>query len=239
MSMNTSIIAAGQKVDVGSQVVTWDEFDGLSFYKYGAKYGKRNKSLVELQAEIDSFVLHHSVTYTAKQTYQALLGRGLSCNFIIDDDNIDGVATIYQCLDIKDAGQSQAPFNFRAPGVEISYRPEAWQYPNLYSEHNRKAFKCNEHPLVQETVHGSTRKVFGPSEPQIKALINLLYGFHQLFPNVETTLPKGPDGKISRTLVRNPKGLLHHYMITTNKIDAAGFPADFQARLDERLVYGR
>lgn len=240
--MNTSIVAAGQKFDVGSRVVLWNEDSSqnpLSLYKYGVKYGKRDLDLKGLKAEIDSFVLHHSVTYTAKQTYQALIGRNLSVNFIIDDDiTEDGVATIYQCLDIKDAGMSQAPFNFRAPGVEVSYRPEAWANPNMYSEHNRKTFKCNEHQMDTEIIHGRTLKTFGPSEPQIKALLNLLYGFSLAFPDVNMILPKGPDGKIAKTVVKNPAGLLNHYNITTNKIDMCGITEDFQTKLTERLVYG-
>lgn len=234
--MNTSIVAAGQKFDVGSRVVLWDEDGGFSCYKYGIKHGKRNSDLNGLRKDIDSFVLHHSVTYTAKQTYNALIGRNLSVNFIIDDDDIDGVATIYQCLDIKDAGQSQAPFNMRAPGVEISYMPE--YKPTTYSEHNRKTFKCNEHPVMNQTVHGRTFKVYGPSEPQVKALLNLLYGFNQLFPDVNMILPKGPDGQIAKTVLKDPKGLIYHSHITTNKIDPSGLPDDFQARLTERLVYG-
>lgn len=234
--MNTSIVAAGVKADVGSRVVLWDEDGGLSCYKYGVKHGKRNTDLKGLQKEIDSFVLHHSVTYTAKQTYNALIGRNLSVNFIIDDDDVDGVATIYQCLDIKDAGQSQAPFNMRAPGVEISYMPI--YKSTTYSEHNRKSFKVNNHPVCEHTVHGQTFKVFGPSEPQVKALLNLLYGFHQLFPAVDLTLPKGPDGKVAKTVIKNPKGLLYHSHITTNKIDPAGLPDDFEAQLAPLLVYG-
>lgn len=237
MSMNTSIVAAGQKVDIGSRVVLWDEPDGLSFYKYGVKYGKRDGKTAE--KEIDSFIFHHSVTYTAKQTYNALIGRNLSVNFIIADDNIEGAATIYQCLDIKDFGQSQGEFNRRGPGVEISYLPEAWSRPNAYSEHNRKRFGCEPHDVVQDIVHGTTLKVYAPSAAQIEAVINLTVGICQLYPAVDSHFPKGPDGKAARTIVKNPKGLLAHSMITRNKIDPSGFPFEYvEQTVTQRLIYG-
>lgn len=238
--MNTCIVAAGEKFDVGSRVVLWDDFEGLSFYKYNVKYGKRDVDLNELRKQIDSFVLHHSVTYTAKQTYNALLGRNLSVNFIIGDDNIDGVATIYQCLDIKDAGQSQTPFNNRAPGVEISYHVEAWSKPGLYSDHNVKVMGVQPHQVVTDTVHGSTLKVFAPTDAQVKAVVNLLVGFCNAFPAVNCAFPKGPDGKVARTLVRNPHGLLAHFQITTNKIDPAGFPfEEVEKQVRELTTYGK
>ncbi len=102
---NFSIVVAGQKFDIGCRVVLWDQIGGLSFYKSG-KYLPRKSTLEQLQSQVNCFVYHHAASYTAKATHQGLLGRGLSVNFIIDDDNNDGLATIYQCLDVKDCGYS-------------------------------------------------------------------------------------------------------------------------------------
>ena len=44
MSKNTSIVAAGEKFDVGCRVVLWDEPEGLSFYKTDNLY-RRNLDL--------------------------------------------------------------------------------------------------------------------------------------------------------------------------------------------------
>ena len=234
----TKIIFGEKEVDVGSRVVLWNDANGLSFYKYGVKYQKRDVSFEDLSKQINCFVLHHSVTYTAKQTYNALIGRNLSVNFIIDDDSVDGVATIYQCLDGKDAGQSHAPLNMSGPGVEISYMPLYKE--STYSEHNRKKFGCQPHPVVDDVVHGQYLKVYGPSEAQVKAVINLLTGFCELFPGVNPGFPKGPDHKAARTVVRNASGLLAHSMITTNKIDPSGFPFEYVEKcVQENLTYGK
>lgn len=223
MSENTSIIASGQKIDIGCRVILWDEADGFSFYKSG-KYSPRSDTLEKLQKEIDCFVLHHSVTYTAKLTFGGLIGRGLSVNFIIDDDNVNGYATIFQCLDIKDVGWSHKPLNFKGPGVEISYQPTAWTLPGAYSENNINKYGVQHHDVIEDTIHGVKRKVFGPTEAQIKSCIALLSGFCQIFPLAVPEFPKDQSGKIIKTVSKNKKGLLAHFNVTGEKIDPMGFP---------------
>ncbi len=221
--INYSIVVAGQKFDTGARVVLWDEPGGFSFYKSG-KYSSRKSDLTKLQTEVDSFILHHSVTYTAKSTYTGLLGRGLSVNFIIDDDSKDGIATIYQCLDVRDAGWSHSPMNFRGPGVEISYHPAIWDNPNYYSAANIKKHGVQPHPVVEDRIHGQKLKVNGPAESQVKACVALLHGISQAFPAMRMTFPRDAAGNIIKTVVPNPSGLLHHYNITKQKIDSAGMP---------------
>lgn len=220
---NRSIVAAGVKFDIGSRVVLWDEPKGLSFYKRGLKYVVRNNTLDELQSVIDCFVLHHAVSYTAKTTYNVLIGRGLSVNFIIDDDNVDGVATVYQCLDIKDYGQSQGHLNDNGPGVEIAYIPTAWSTPNAYSELNQKKMGVQPHEIVQDTIHGQNFKVFAPTAAQTNAVAALSWGICSLF-NIPGEFPKDKDGNFIKGVVNlnNYRGLLNHFNVTRNKIDAAG-----------------
>ena len=223
---NYAVIAAGQNFNIGTRVVLWNEPTGFSFYKNG-KYIKRDKTIEKLQNEINCFVLHHSVDYKAKNTYNNLRSRGLSVNFIIDDDATDGIATIYQCLDIKDAGYSHKPLNLTGPGVEISYHPEAWEKPNLYSEKNRQKYKVSEHKTLKDTVHSQTRTVFAPTDAQVQACIALAYGISQAFPNMKMEFPKNANGEIIKTTVADPKGLLCHFHITKQKIDPAGFPCEY------------
>lgn len=240
MSENTSIVAAGQKADIGCRVVLWDEPGGMSFYK-PKTFSPRSGSLEKLREQVNCFVLHHSVTYTAKLTFSGLIGRGLSVNFIIDDNDVDGYATIYQCLDIKDVGWSHKPLNFAGPGVEISYQPTAWTTPAAYSDDNVKKYGVQHHVAMDDTVHGAKRKVFGPTEAQVKSCIALLAGFCQLFPNAPVEFPKDKDGKIIKTVSKVQKGLLAHFHITNNKVDPMGFPferveAEVKAKLQPVVV---
>lgn len=235
MDKNTAIVAGGTAMDIGCRVVLWNEEAGMSFYGKG-KYTPRDATLQDLQKEIKLFVLHHSVTYTAKQTYSGLIGRGLSVNFIIDDDNVDGYATVYQCLDIKDAGLSHGPFNKSGPGVEICYHPTAWQTPNAYSPENIKKYGVQPHPKMKDTVHRMNLEVFGPTEAQIRSCTALLKGFCQLFPQVKPEFPKDGFGAVVKTVTADHKNLLAHFHITTNKVDPMGFPfAEVEKQLKAEL----
>lgn len=235
MDKNTAIVAAGQTADIGCRVVLWNEEKGFSFYGKG-KFTPRNHDLDQLRKEIKLFVLHHSVTYTAKQTYSGLIGRGLSVNFIIDDNDIDGYATIYQCLDIKDAGLSHGPFNKSGPGVEICYHPTAWKTPQAYSPENIKKYGVQPHPKMKDTIHRMPLEVFGPTEAQVRSTIALLKGFCQLFPNIKPEFPKDISGQVVKTVIPDPKHIICHYNLTFNKVDPLGFPHEkVEKQLKEEL----
>jgi len=138
--MNTSIVASGIKQDIGTRVVLWDEPGGLNSYP-AKRFNAHNDDLEKLRKRIQGFVIHHSASWTAKTTFSGAAARGFSVNFIIDDDLPEsGVATIYQCLDIKDAGWSQGSWNDLGSGVEIAVQPARWIDPNYYSEANQKKY---------------------------------------------------------------------------------------------------
>ena len=216
------------KVDIGSKVVLWNESPNYSFYSSG-KYKPRDSNTA--LSEIKQCVMHHTVTYNAKQTFTGLNGRGLSVNFIIDDDiNEDGCATIYQCLMIKDIGWSQKPVNHLGPGIEICYMPQAWENPNLYSEDNRKKYKVQDHEMMTEKVHTMNMKVFKPTKAQLEAAAKIAFAVNHFCPAVELSFPKDKNGNYSKTVIPNVEnyaGLLGHYNITTNKIDPSGFNHEF------------
>ncbi len=224
-----NIIVAGQKFDTGTRVILWNEERGMSFYPYG-KFGKRDISIQELRKKINSFVIHHSVTYFAESTFRVLKARGLSVNFIIDDDvNDNGCATIYQCLDVKDYGFSQGSHNRRGAGVEISYMPDAWDHPNRYNEYNIKKWGVQNHALIPDKIHGMNfKKVFAPTAAQVKACIKLIHGYSKAFPDLKLSFPRDDEGEFISTTPSKEKmvGLLHHFNITKRKIDAMGFPTD-------------
>lgn len=225
----TAIVACGQEVCIGCRVVKWNDPGGLSFYTSGKKYTERNMEIDTLRQEVKTFILHHSVTYTAKHTYTGLISRGLSVNFIIDDDDNDGFATIYQCLDIKDAGWSHAPLNGRGPGVEICYHPLVTQMPQAYSEANQKKYGVQPHEQMDDKIHGQKIKTYCPTEAQVKSVTALLAGFVELFPDVPAVFPRDEDCNVIKTTIENPElheGFLAHFHVTRNKVDPLGFPFD-------------
>lgn len=241
MADNTCIKVCGQLFDTGTKVVLWDDPAGYSFYpksKLAHKpYIERKLSLEELQKKINCFVIHHSVTFRVKRTFEVLVERNLSVNFSIDDDiNSNGCATIYQFLDVRDAGYSQKELNEFGAGVEISYMPDAWDHPDRYSEVNIKHFDVQPHKIVTDTIHGIKKNVFGPTEAQVNACIRLIYGYSKAFPNLKLTFPRDKNGKFISSVAPDKTGLLHHFNITINKPDAMGFPTDHVEKEVNRLV---
>jgi len=227
MADNTKIWATyTDSFDIGCRVIKWDEKNGLDFHPNG-KFTKRNLPLNELQKNIHQFTVHWSVTYRAKHMYNGLNYRGLSCNFMIDDnENEKGFADIYQLLPIMHAGWSQgAGCNTLGPGVEISYMPQAWENPGLYSDYNQKKWDVPPHETTTGLVHGSKLKVFLPTKAQIASLKCLIWGFSELFPDVPVEFPKDSNGNYITTVLPDPKvyvGLANHYNLKRSKIDTAG-----------------
>lgn len=223
---NTKIYAAGVGQDIGCRVVTWNEDPYYSFYKSGELY-KRDLSLEQLRKQISCFVLHHGVTWNAKHTYDVLNSRGYSANFIINDSvNDDGCSTLFQCADIKDACKTHYPYNVYGPGVEISYMPQYWENPHLYSEYYQKEHGVPKHKVVLDTIHGCRYQAFAPTDAQIEACARLIWGFGKLFPDIKMQFPR-KNGKIYKGKMKDPhkfKGLISHFNITTNKIDPLAYP---------------
>lgn len=210
-----NIIVSGEKFEVPANVICWNDPDGFCFEK---NFNKHDYSLQEAKQNIKSFTLHHSVTFSAKETFDVLNSRSLSVNFIIDDDEYDGQASIYQCMDLVNSGWSQGEYNDVSRGCEISYRPDAWKYPELYKN------KTSEHSVINDTVHGITRKVFTPSSAQMKAIILLLSSICSIL-DIEPQFPKTEAGEYIKTLIKNPKGwngLLSHFNLSKDKIDPSG-----------------
>lgn len=217
--MNTAIWAGGQPVEINARVIKWDEPGGLSFYPQ-KKYIARNLSLDELQKTIKCLVFHHSVTYRSIDTYNVLVARGLSCNFLLDDDG-----TIHQCLDIKDAGLSQKTHNSLGPGIEISSMPQAWSDPQAYSPTNQKKHGVGPRDIVEEVIHRGHFKCFALNEAQHQALEKLAFGFKVLFPDLPAKFPRTADGSFDKNVIPdalNYHGFLNHYNIDKAKIDTMG-----------------
>jgi hypothetical protein len=206
-------------VDITVPVVTWDDPKGLSFVK-NKRYNDFSKMKSEdLKSQIQQFCIHYSVTWDAKSMHSGLNARRLSCNFMIDDDNVNGFATIYQNLPLCYGGYSQGGvYNTIGRGVEIAYMPQAWENPKLYENRGRK-----DHPIVQGKVHGTTLKVFVPTEAQMKSLSKLCMGMCILC-DIPPEFPRVNDD-YDYTVTKNAdkfSGLVNHYNVSRGKVDTVG-----------------
>ncbi len=224
--MSNSIVACGREINIGCRVIKWNDPTGFSFYS-GKKYVGRNIDLEKLRQEVKTCVLQQSNTYNAKQAYVGLITRGASVNFIIDDDNNGGFATIYQCLDIKDAGLSHAPLNKNGPGIQISYHGVTSNMAQVYSSTNRQKYKVNNHTIIEDQIHEKKITSFCPSEAQVNSCVALLSGMIKLFPDISPRFPRDNRGEIVKTFISNPEnycGLLSNFHISRSKSDPSGFP---------------
>jgi hypothetical protein len=225
--MNTSIFAGNRSFDIGCKVVKWDEPNGFDFTPFNSYVNQAHLSDDELKNEIKQFCIHWSVTWNASSMFNGLKSRGLSANFMIDDDiNDDGHATVYQCLDVKYGGYTQGgKFNSIGRGVEIAYQPQYWQDPTLYSESNMSKYNTQPHDTTMALVHGTKLKVYLPSDAQMNSLLKLTFGFINLFPDIPPSFPKLENGEFCYTVLPDAEsfsGLVNHYNLTRNKIDTAG-----------------
>lgn len=221
------IIICDQDYSIDCPTITWKDPGGMDAYPY-KKFYNRNLTLEQLKKQTSCFVLHHSVTYTAKTCYDVLVNRGLSCTFLIDDDNKDGYATLYQTLDVKEGAWSHGALNRFGAGVEICYMPQAWENTNLYSETNRKKYKVPEHKIVEDTVQNRKLKVFAPTQAQINT-VECLIQTMCLVLDLPASFPKDAQGNIIKSVIPDPKshrGLLGHFNITVQKNDPAGLELD-------------
>mgnify|MGYP001564099540 CR=1 FL=1 len=234
---NTSIIACDIPADIGRRVILWSEKEGYSFYKK-YKYYPRSSNLDILRKEIKTLVYHHTATFTAKDTFSGMNARGLSVNFLIDDDE-EGI--IYQCLDIKDAGWSHTILNKKGPGVEICYQPLVSKTPNAYTPASIASHGVQPHTQAIDKIHGVNFKVFCPTQAQVDSCVALAKGFKELFPDVPMEFPKDKNGNITRDVVKgvqNYTGLLGHLHIDPQKIDPAGFPfEEIENKLNNSVGY--
>jgi len=234
--VNTSIWATdNDSFDLGCRVVKWDEKGGFDLSKKWKYTNTKLNDLKKLQEKLTQFTVHWSATYRASHMYNGLIARGLSVNFMIDDDETEeGFATIYQCLPIYKLGWSQGShtngvtFNSLGPGVELSYQPARFQ-EDWYDAHDQKKWKVPLHDSTKAKIHGTTLSVHLPTEAQMKSLCSLMWGFSELFPDIPMTFPKNSSGEVLTTVMKDPlkyKGACGHFHLRRGKIDPAGIDFD-------------
>ena len=240
---NTCIVVCGQKFDIGTRVVLWNEPRGFSAYDTAAYEienrktgkievisGRRYKSrlalggtpdLAKLKTVVWQFALHHSGLYRSRDTYETLQQRGLSVHFICDDDG-----TLYQCLDVRERAYHIGTNNAMSVGIEIDSRAAAGQHPDAYDEAHQRKYKVGPRRVVTDTIHGMKMKGFDYSDAQYATLIKLSKVLIGIFPLIQPDFARDASGNIIKTELANPqkyRGFICHYQVTRKKIDPISF----------------
>ena len=193
------------------KVKTFKDKDGFiareGSYKKST-FGKRNPNM---------FVTHFDVCLSSKSCFDVLKQRNLSVHFLIDNDG-----TIYQTLDTKHVAWHAAGVNERSVGVEMSNA--------FYQKYNKTYEQMGLGPrplIIDSVIHGQkleTHLGFYPVQIEAyKALAKALRVGH----NIPLVTPIDTAGNQINTMVADVaagkfNGVVHHFQVTTNKIDSAG-----------------
>ena len=196
------------------KVVLWSEAGGLkankgTYYDYSGKEDRKPTF----------FVNHWDVCLSSESCARVLNNRGISVHFCIDNDG-----TIYQMLDTQHGAwhAGGAKWNHSSIGVEIS---------NAYDIKYQNWYKKNvgfERPVWEgRTVHGKSLDPFlGFYNTQIEAA-RALWQAVNLGLEIPLECPMNEDKMlegVSRSASSNKfSGIIHHYHLTSRKIDCAGF----------------
>jgi N-acetylmuramoyl-L-alanine amidase len=246
---NTSIIVCGQKFDIGTRVVLWNESGGFngydtSRYTYkdqdrktgeeqtiiieGKRYASRSilgtPDLSKLQKIIKQFVLHHSGLYHSKDTFTVLhCQRKLSVQFILDDDG-----TLYQTLDLVEKAWQAGGNNQMSFGIEIDSRALAVKFPEAYDDNNQQRYHLLPRFKRLDKVQNQWITGYEYNNKQYETLIRLGMAVVEIFPLIKQSsdFPRTASGNIIKSAIPNPKawnGFMGHYNITTAKIDPISF----------------
>jgi hypothetical protein len=203
------IICNGKSVIIEwNKVVTMEQENNLKIIK-----GYRH---VEDKRNISQFVVHWDAALSAKSCRDILIKRGLSVQFMIDNDG-----TIYQAVDCNHICWHAAPVNNVSIGVEISNAV----YTKYQNHYIKEGF--GPRPLIKKTeVHsGMYGPMLGFYDVQIDALKALIKAVHNYY-GVPLEVPKDVSGKMFNTVHKKTdkelqafKGVVAHYHISKNKYD--------------------
>jgi N-acetyl-anhydromuramyl-L-alanine amidase AmpD len=137
----TEIVVCGERFEVGTPVVLWDDPVGFDAYqercrfsdqvlpgepgvppeanatplRYGQRKGKSD-TLDDLQERVRLVVIHYDAVGSSERCFRALHdNRGLSSHFLLD---LDG--TVYQTLDLRERAFHAKDVNDESVGIEIA-----------------------------------------------------------------------------------------------------------------------
>lgn len=245
---NTSIVICGEKYNIGTRVVLWNEKNGLNGYdmsKYSTENqdrktgkdvvttvkGKRysQRSVIKkvdrnwVNKYVTQFFLHHSGLYHSADTYDVLhKQRGLSVHFILDDDG-----TLYQTLDVREKAWHGGGCNKTSVGIEIDSRASVTKCPNAYDQAHQKKYRVGPRKIIVDNIHGVNIRGYDYSDGQYNALIKLGKVLCDQL-DIPKDFPRS-NGKIIKGIIKDfskYKGIMCHYNITENKIDPISLDYD-------------
>lgn len=207
------IICNGERHPIAwDNVVTFDEPGGMK-----APSGTYRKT--KGTRDVKLFVNHWDVCLSSASCFKVLKKRGISVHFMIDNDG-----TIYQSLDTNDVGWHAGGrrWNDWSIGVEISnaYYPK---YQNWYAK------RFGPRPVISGAkVHGRSMKDhlgFYPVQMQAaQALWEACAAAHGIPLKTPRNDSGGEYGHVHKPSVDGDfRGIIHHYNLTSRKIDCGGF----------------
>lgn len=237
---NTSIVICGEKFDIGTKVILWDDLKGFNGYDTtiytsidrktgktiktsGKKYGTRNllkpnPTVEQLKGIITQFFLHHTGNLKADSTFETLNERGLSVTFILDDNG-----DIYQTLDVKEKAWHGGTNNPMSIGIEICSRASASKFPNDYDEYHQEKYGILPRKKRIDKVQGMTILGYEYNDAQYASLIKLMATISKIFPNLTNAdFPRSSSGQVIKSLLSNPLkhiGFICHYNTCKEKWD--------------------
>lgn len=239
---NTSIVVCGDKIDIGTRVVLWNESNGLNGYNTSAVFeqdrktgkintisGKRYSSRAvfamsrkKLEGIINQFFLHHSGLYRSKDTFNVLHNeRKLSVHFILDDDG-----TLYQTLDLAEKAWHGGGNNPQSVGIEIDSKALAGKYPSAYDVIHQQQHGVGSRRKRLDKINGAWIMGFEYTDAQYEALIRLAIGLKKTFPKIGRDFPRTASGMVIKSELSKPLdhfGFICHYNNNSGKIDPIAF----------------
>jgi N-acetyl-anhydromuramyl-L-alanine amidase AmpD len=200
----TSIVVAGQLVDVGRTVVLWTDEQGFNGYekrcidqsggccdedwdRYSTRKGLTQRSIPDLQEVVSQFVLHFDGCVNSRSCFKSMHNRvrpsggcGLSAHFMIDADG-----TIYQTLDLAERAFHAEQSNSTSVGVEICnrgrYNP---------SEMSRLPAEYRTRPRRIVVINGFSYDAYDFRPEQYDSLLALTRTLLRIFPKIKPIIPE-------------------------------------------------
>src|SRR6478735_557808 len=214
-SPGSSIIVAGQAVEVGRPVVLWRDPQGFDGYqercidqhggccdgeskRYGARKGLTQRTMPELQKAISQLVLHFDGCVNSRSCFKSMHNRprpsgagcGLSAHFMIDADG-----TIYQTLDLVERAFHAEEANSDSVGVEICNRGrvDRSEWPKLPAEYRTR-------PTRTVIINGSPHEAYDFRPEQYDSIVALARTLLRIFPRIKPIIPERDGQPLMETL---------------------------------------
>lgn len=226
------IIVCGERFHTGTPIVLWTDAGGYDFHYTTAPVGTpeerkptrvRQSPLTDeqiaevrkngwtpelLRQNVDQFVIHYSVDPTSRDTFNTLVKRHLSVQFMLD---LDG--TVYQTMDAQEEAPHATKANGRSVGIEIAnlggrngdladlnawYKKEngktVIKIPAKFGDggiRNKEIVLRPDRPKpIKGIIQGKTYEQYDFTPQQYNALIHLTAALCTAFPKITLDYPR-------------------------------------------------